>query len=138
MPPSLPSSARGAAPTTWKKLLNPERLRDRSYKPPTQQLDLPARSRPHRLLRPFQRLANKTQVQPLYEHGHVQHRLIHSIEVDSVRRSLAIRIGDWLVEEGHLPDDLRRQSTKFEGNAQSSHILTHLEMYLNEGGVRLF
>lgn len=48
---------------------------------------------------PFRRLANKTQVQPLYEHDHVHHRLIHSIEVSSVGRSLAMRIGHWLVEQ---------------------------------------
>ena len=48
---------------------------------------------------PFRRLANKTQVQPLYEHDHVHHRLIHSIEVGSVGRSLAMAIGQWLVEE---------------------------------------
>ncbi|MDV3250539.1 dNTP triphosphohydrolase [Devosia sp. BK] len=49
---------------------------------------------------PFRRLANKTQVQPLYEHDHVHHRLIHSIEVSSVGRSLAMRIGQWLVGQG--------------------------------------
>lgn len=49
---------------------------------------------------PFRRLANKTQVQPLYEHDHVHHRLIHSIEVGSVGRSLAMAIGQWLVEKG--------------------------------------
>jgi dGTPase len=48
---------------------------------------------------PFRRLANKTQVQPLYEHDHVHHRLIHSIEVGSVGRSLAMAIGQWLVEK---------------------------------------
>ena len=48
---------------------------------------------------PFRRLANKTQVQPLYEHDHVRHRLIHSIEVGSVGRSLAMAIGQWLVKE---------------------------------------
>lgn len=48
---------------------------------------------------PFRRLANKTQVQPLYEHDHVHHRLIHSIEVSSVGRSLAMRIGHWLAEQ---------------------------------------
>lgn len=51
---------------------------------------------------PFRRLANKTQVQPLYEHDHVHHRLIHSIEVSSVGRSLAMKIGQRLVEEGHI------------------------------------
>lgn len=49
---------------------------------------------------PFRRLANKTQVQPFYEHDHVHHRLIHSIEVGSVGRSLGMAIGQWLVEQG--------------------------------------
>lgn len=52
---------------------------------------------------PFRRLANKTQVQPLYENDHVHHRLIHSIEVSSVGRSLAMQIGDWLVSTGEIP-----------------------------------
>lgn len=51
---------------------------------------------------PFRRLANKTQVQPLYEHDHVHHRLIHSIEVSSVGRSLAMKIGQWLEKEGEI------------------------------------
>jgi len=54
---------------------------------------------------PFRRLANKTQVQPLYEHDHVHHRLIHSIEVGSVGRSLAMRIGQWLAERAEIATD---------------------------------
>lgn len=44
----------------------------------------------------FRRLANKTQVQPLYDHDHVHHRLIHSVEVGSVGRSLGGAIGLWI------------------------------------------
>lgn len=44
---------------------------------------------------PFRRLANKTQVQPLYEHDHVHHRLIHSIEVGSVGQSLVMAYSQW-------------------------------------------
>ncbi len=51
---------------------------------------------------PFRRLANKTQVQPLYEHDHVHHRLIHSIEVSSVGRSLAMEVGKWLEGENEI------------------------------------
>ena len=138
---------------------------------------------------PFRRLANKTQVQPLYENDHVHHRLIHSVEVGSVGRSLAMDVGLWLVEEGqivagrehdlanivqaacvahdignppyghsgeeaigawfttHFKDQtrrladldpaLQREFIKFEGNAQGFRILTRLEMYRNDGGMRL-
>lgn len=51
---------------------------------------------------PFRRLANKTQVQPLYENDHVHHRLIHSIEVSSVGRSLAMRVGQWLADTDRI------------------------------------
>ena len=86
----------------WDKLLCSQRLGDNHYEP-----------RPNRSIfvqdhdrivfsAPFRRLANKTQVQPLYEHDHVHHRLIHSVEVSSVGRSLAMRIGSWLEETGAI------------------------------------
>lgn len=138
---------------------------------------------------PFRRLANKTQVQPLYENDHVHHRLIHSVEVGSVGRSLGMEIGQWLVEQGllaagqehdlanivqaaclahdignppfghsgeeaigawfaarfsrpeglfgDLDPALHREFVKFEGNAQGFRIITRLEMYRNDGGMRL-
>ena len=138
---------------------------------------------------PFRRLANKTQVQPLYENDHVHHRLIHSVEVGSVGRSLGMEVGQWLVAEkrlepgrehdianivqaacvahdignppfGHsgeeaigawfsshfaggkgplaqLDPGLQREFVKFEGNAQGFRILARLEMYRNDGGMRL-
>ena len=173
----------------WEKLLCNERLGDKYYQP-----------RPNRSIfvqdhdrivfsAPFRRLANKTQVQPLYEHDHIHHRLIHSIEVSSVGRSLAMKIGNWLEEAGQIErgdsnslanivqaacaahdignppfghsgeaaigdwfteklDDNNRlmaeiekqhrlEFTKFEGNAQGFRIVTRLEMYRNEGGMRL-
>lgn len=173
----------------WEKLLCSERLGDRQYEP-----------RPNRSIfvqdhdrivfsAPFRRLANKTQVQPLYEHDHVHHRLIHSVEVGSVGRSLAMRIGSWLEDSEQIPfgeasnlanivqaacaahdignppfghsgeaamgdwfaakfdapngfmaeieSQNRIEFTKFEGNAQGFRILTRLEMYRNEGGMRL-
>lgn len=173
----------------WNRLISEERLGDN--KPSSQ----PSRSifvQDHdRIIfsAPFRRLANKTQVQPLYEHDHVHHRLIHSIEVSSVGRSLAMRIGHWLTEQqflktgeehslanvvqaasvahdignppfGHSGEDamgawfaeqfaagrglageldasLRPEFTAFEGNAQGFRILSRLEMYRNDGGMRL-
>lgn len=83
----------------WNRLLSEERLGDKKYAP---QVSRSIFVQDHdRIIfsAPFRRLANKTQVQPLYEHDHVHHRLIHSIEVSSVGRSIAMRIGHWLVEQ---------------------------------------
>lgn len=83
----------------WSTLLSNERLHDSKY---SEQANRSIFTQDyHRIVfsEPFRRLANKTQVQPLYEHDHVHHRLIHSIEVGSVGRSLAMAIGQWLVEE---------------------------------------
>jgi|31_taG_2_1085359.scaffolds.fasta_scaffold01291_1 dGTPase len=86
----------------WDKLISNERLHDHKYSEQasrsifTQDYDRIVFSEP------FRRLANKTQVQPLYEHDHVHHRLIHSIEVGSVGRSLAMAIGQWLVENSEI------------------------------------
>lgn len=138
---------------------------------------------------PFRRLANKTQVQPLYENDHVHHRLIHSVEVGSVGRSLAMGVGLRLAEMGKIDEsrvhdladivqaacvahdignppfghsgeealqawfsdriaakqgliadlspELHPEFKAFEGNAQGFRILTRLEMYRGEGGMRL-
>lgn len=52
---------------------------------------------------PFRRLANKTQVHPLYENDHLHHRMIHSLETSSVGRSLGFEVGEKLAEKGILP-----------------------------------
>lgn len=86
----------------WDKLLCSERLCDENYQ---ERPDRPIVVQDYDRIvfsAPFRRLANKTQVQPLYEHDHVHHRLIHSIEVSSVGRSLAMRIGSWLEDEGKI------------------------------------
>jgi dGTPase len=86
----------------WCNLLSNERLCDANY---TEQLNRSIFIQDYDRIvfsAPFRRLANKTQVQPLYEHDHVHHRLIHSIEVGSVGRSLATAIGQWLVEEKYI------------------------------------
>jgi len=86
----------------WNTLLSNERLHDPKY---SEQVNRSIFSQDYDRIvfsEPFRRLANKTQVQPLYEHDHVHHRLIHSIEVGSVGRSLAMAIGQWLVERGTI------------------------------------
>lgn len=173
----------------WDQLLCAERLRHAGY---AQQPNRSIFVQDHdRIIfsAPFRRLANKTQVQPLYEHDHVHHRLIHSIEVGSVGRSLAMKIGNWLEETGEIGPgesnslanivqaacvahdignppfghsgeeamgawfaeefargqgimaelDMSQQAEfiAFEGNAQGFRILTRLEMYRNDGGMRL-
>jgi dGTPase len=83
----------------WERLLKLDRLNDPKY--------VPQKHRPaylqdiDRILfsPPFRRLANKTQVHPLYDNDHIHHRLIHSLEVASVGRTLGIQIGTWLADE---------------------------------------
>lgn len=86
----------------WNTLLSNERLHDPKY---SEQVNRSIFTQDYDRIvfsEPFRRLANKTQVQPLYEHDHVHHRLIHSIEVGSVGRSLAMAIGQWLVEKKRI------------------------------------
>ncbi|WP_353049667.1 hypothetical protein [Falsiruegeria litorea] len=86
----------------WEKLLNSDRFGDPNY-----------HEQPHRPIyvqdadrivysAPFRRLANKTQVHPLYDHDHIHHRLIHSVETASAGRSLGMAVGHWLEEEGEI------------------------------------
>ena len=53
---------------------------------------------------PFRRLAQKTQVHPLYNHDHVHHRMIHSMETSSVGRSLGIQAGEALIARGLIAE----------------------------------
>lgn len=60
--------------------------------------------------RPFRRLQQKTQVHPMPFNAHVRNRLLHTLEVASVGRSLGFTVGSMraaeLAETGHTPDDL--------------------------------
>lgn len=83
----------------WSNLLKLDRLQEPNY---TQEKDRPAYMQDmDRILfsTPFRRLANKTQVHPLYNHDHVHHRLIHSLEVTNVGRSLGLKVGAWLAND---------------------------------------
>nr|WP_321511228.1 dNTP triphosphohydrolase [uncultured Hyphomonas sp.] len=91
----------------WANLLTLDRLGDPKYtakkfRPPyTQDLE-------RILFSPsFRRLANKTQVHPLYDNDHIHNRLIHSLEVTAVGRSLGLEIGEWLSEDrAEITEDL--------------------------------
>lgn len=57
----------------------------------------------------FRRLSGKTQVHPLSLNDHVHTRLIHSVEVGSVGRSLGLRVGERIAAElppWCQPDDI--------------------------------
>ena len=60
--------------------------------------------------RPFRRLQQKTQAHPLPFNAHVRNRLVHTLEVAAVGRSLGYAVGTHLAEElaeaGRRPDDL--------------------------------
>lgn len=173
----------------WERLLSHKRLSAPDYQ---QNQDRPAFIQDADRITfssAFRRLANKTQVHPLYENDHIHHRLIHSVETASVGRSLGIKIGHWLENQkeitegerhtiagivqaaclahdignppfGHAgenaigawfaqkmaesspllkaisPED-REEFKSFDGNAQGFRLLTQLEMYRYEGGMRL-
>ncbi|GAB5432670.1 MAG: deoxyguanosinetriphosphate triphosphohydrolase [Epibacterium sp.] len=91
----------------WTQLLNPRRLCRPDY---ADKPNRPAYLQDYdRILfsEPFRRLAQKTQVHPLYDHDHVHHRMIHSMETSSVGRSLGIQVGEALVADGRLEDGLQ-------------------------------
>ena len=70
----------------WTRLLSNERLGDKTYQAnPNRSIFVQDHDRIV-FSAPFRRLANKTQVQPLYENDHVHHRLIHSIGVQEMNR----------------------------------------------------
>ena len=91
----------------WTQLLDPRRLCRPDY---ADKPNRPAYLQDYdRILfsEPFRRLAQKTQVHPLYDHDHVHHRMIHSMETSSVGRSLGIQVGEALVADGRLKDGLQ-------------------------------
>lgn len=92
----------------WDQLLSDKRFSRHADAPPKAGFKDPSRSPFEgdydRLVyaTPFRRLARKTQVHPLAAHDHVHNRLTHSIEVASVGRSFARRLGARLVEQQHI------------------------------------
>jgi len=60
---------------------------------------------------PFRRLAKKTQVHPLAPNDHIHNRLIHSIEVGSVGRSLGKNLQSFLHKNGSISKDYHELPT---------------------------
>ena len=90
----------------WQRLLNKKRLGNR---PAKDESGRTAFLRDHDKIvfsGAFRRLARKTQVHPLATNDHVHNRLTHSLEVSCVGRTLGIRVGQRLKQDGHLPDDI--------------------------------
>ena len=60
--------------------------------------------------RPFRRLQQKTQVHSMTGNAHVRNRLVHTLEVASIGRSIGFGVGaalrNELAEAGRTPDDL--------------------------------
>ena len=104
----------------WDRLLNPGRLRRPDF---TEQPGREAYLQDYdRILfsEPFRRLAQKTQVHPLYEHDHVHHRMIHSLETASVGRSLGTLAGQAMLEKGLVTE---KQRDAIAGTIQSACLL---------------
>ncbi len=86
---------------TWSKLLNPERVRKSTIKDDhraefERDFDRAVFSTPVR------RLQDKAQVFPLEPHDAIRTRLMHSLEVSSVARGLAIGVGKWLLDKNEI------------------------------------
>lgn len=54
--------------------------------------------------RSFRRLGKKTQVHPFSKNDHTHNRLIHSVEVGAVGRSIGIKVADTLKSQDLLPE----------------------------------
>ena len=87
----------------WNQLLCAERLGNRSAK--SEEGRSPFHSDHDKIIfsGAFRRLARKTQVHPMATNDHVHNRMTHSLEVACVGRTLGIRVGQALKDEGDLP-----------------------------------
>jgi dGTPase len=90
-------------PMNWDQLLCPERLGNRAAK--YEEGRSPFHSDHDKIIfsGAFRRLARKTQVHPMATNDHVHNRMTHSLEVACVGRTLGIRVGQALKNEGDLP-----------------------------------
>jgi dGTPase len=92
---------------TWEKLLNTKRLGDRIAKIENGRSPFSADHDKVIFSGSFRRLARKTQVHPLATNDLVHNRLTHSLEVASVGRTLATRVGESLDEREKLPKGMK-------------------------------
>ncbi len=87
----------------WNQLLCAERLGNRPAK--SEEGRSPFHSDHDKIIfsGSFRRLARKTQVHPMATNDHVHNRMTHSLEVACVGRTLGIRVGQALRDNGDLP-----------------------------------
>lgn len=112
--------SRQPQPMQWSKLLSSQRL--------SKQIDVsktersPFQKDVDRIIfsSAFRRLQDKTQVFPLAKNDYVRTRLTHSLEVSSVGRSLATKVGDYIIAQYRL--DARVEDF---GNIVSAACLSH-------------
>ncbi len=94
----------------WERLFESRRFLDAAAKPALNRNAYQIDQDRIVFSRPFRRLQQKTQVHPLPFNAHVRNRLLHTLEVASVGRSLGFTVGTelagWLRAAGHTPDDL--------------------------------
>lgn len=100
----------------WEKLLSTKRFKIEndiiSEYIPANKTENPTRSDYHQdhdrivFSRSFRRLGRKTQVHPYANNDHTHNRLIHSVEVGAVGRSLGIKVGESLKNKNLLPNDI--------------------------------
>ncbi len=105
----------------WAQLLDGRRLHDSRYEEKANRPSYLVDADRITFSAPFRRLANKTQVHPLYENDHLHHRLIHSIETSSVGRSLGVEVGEWLEREGRIADGERHRISGIVSAACLAH-----------------
>ncbi len=84
----------------WEKLLTRKRLGKNKSEEQTEKTRTCFQQDYDRLVfsSPFRRLKDKTQVFPLSKHDYVRTRLIHSLEVSCVGRSLGSLVGKKIIE----------------------------------------
>lgn len=108
----------------WKQLLTPKRLG--KTEPEDRQLDRTPFQRDYDRLvfsSPFRRLKDKTQVFSLPKNDYIRTRLIHSLEVSCVGRSLGRIVGDEIVKRHSL--DKHGFSASDFGDIVSAACLAH-------------
>jgi len=95
----------------WEKLLNQNRLK-RDKKKALPEYVNPFFEDQDRIVfsQPFRRLHDKTQVHPLLTNDYVRSRLIHSIEVATVGQYIGTIVGDSIVKESALPNDITKET----------------------------
>jgi dGTPase len=97
-------------PMEWQALFNTGRFPDRPARPDPGRNPFQIDQDRIVFSRPFRRLQQKTQVHTMIGNAHVRNRLVHTLEVASIGRSIGFGVGAQLrpalAAAGHTPDDL--------------------------------